>query len=105
MKFNLNSLVKRPDLPVWFTTLNYLAFLGFIFWPFTIGISFMIFDAPDSTTIYNYILFALCFIYPLILLGNMLLSFWLFKYQKITATLLPLIVLTIYCFIYFKYLN
>jgi len=82
MKFTLKSLINRPDLPIWFTGLNYLAFLGFIFWPFTAFSSIFLFDNPSSVTEATYVLFILSLIYPFILLSIMLLSFWLFKYQK-----------------------
>jgi len=99
----LDSLIKRPDLPTWFTILNYIALLPVVLWPFTFFLSFFLFDAPNPPT-ENYIYFFVFIGYPIILFLSMLLSFWLYKRQKHIAIILPSLFLLFYCYLLYDIL-
>ncbi|UEG50858.1 hypothetical protein LK994_05135 [Ferruginibacter lapsinanis] len=84
------SLYTNKALPKWFIRLNFLGLSAIVVWPLVFFASIFMFDNPKNFGL-TFLLFLLIIAYPLLFIGNMMLSIRLFATQKTIAVLLPLI--------------
>lgn len=90
MRRYLASLKAKYNLPDWFVKLNYVGLIPIIGWPLVFFGSIFLFDNPKSFASTS-LLFILINSYPLLLIGNMHLSFRLFYTAKPTSVVLPFV--------------
>jgi hypothetical protein len=100
----LKSILRRPGLPIWFVRLNYLGLSAIIIWPLILFGAIFMFDNPKNFLL-TFFLFILIISYPVLFIGNMLLSVKLYEKQKLIATLLPLISFGLFDYFLFLILN
>lgn len=101
MKITFDSLFLRKDLPSWFRSLNYISAFPAVLWPLLVLGGIFLYDNPTDIHKTN-VEFLLIVFYPIILFGNVLLSFWIFKFQKIIAVILPIIPILFWIYCAFK---
>lgn len=87
---NLKKQFDSSDLPFWFVFLNYAGLLPIILWPLAFFTSIFIFDNPNNILIAS-LLFILLNGYPFLLMGNLIMSFKIYRKQKIVGTMMPII--------------
>lgn len=86
------------NLPKWFVFVNFCSLLPIALWPAVAFGAVFLFDHPTNI-LATLGLFMLMISYPLFIVGNMLLSFWLYHRVRVLSIILPFIPLS--AFIYF----
>jgi hypothetical protein len=100
----LNPIILQNNLPRWFVNLNYFCLVPLIvIWPVVFFGSIFMFDHPDNEFT-AFLAFIAINCYPVLLIGNMVLSFRLYRKLKPVSIILPLIpVVAIGCVMYMFY--
>ncbi|PWJ29985.1 hypothetical protein BC781_1302 [Sediminitomix flava] len=88
---NFEDLFLPDNIPIWFFVFNYLTLISILAWPFILFGSIFIFDNPPNLFV-GILFFLLINSYPLIQLGLIVLSFWLYEDYKMIAILIPILV-------------
>ena len=100
----LHPIIERNNLPKWFVNLNYFCLVPLIIiWPVVFFGSIFMFDHPENevTTLLTFIIIN-C--YPVLFIGNMVLSFKLYRKLKpvsILLTLIPVIAISFIIFVFY----
>ena len=99
MDFNPKHYIRKHKLTQWFVVLNILGLAGVFVWPLVFFGSIFMFDHPENF-IATFILFLLINSYPLLYIGNLILSVRLFHSRKTIAIILPIIGFLSFVFVF-----
>lgn len=89
MDSNPKHYIRKYNLPQWFVILNILGIAAIFVWPIVFFGSVFMFDHPENF-IKTFMLFLLINSYPIVYIGNLILSVRLFHSKKTIAIILPI---------------
>ncbi len=84
------AMAIKDKIPLWFTALNVLSLGPILAWPVVLFGSIFMFDAPGDMFPRVLLWFAII-IYPVYIIGLVVLNFWLYHRRKSLAMLILLV--------------